>query len=92
MVAGDFNAVDDHGPMRDLYADGWRSAAELAGAGYVGTYPANERIPPLIGSDHILVNDRLAATAFRTFDVPGTDHLGVRAVIAGTTGTAPPTR
>jgi endonuclease/exonuclease/phosphatase (EEP) superfamily protein YafD len=92
VVAGDFNAVDDHGPMRDLYADGWRSAADLAGAGYVRTYPADQRIPPLIGIDHILVNDRLTATAFSTFDVPGTDHLGVRAVIAGTTGTAPPTR
>jgi len=92
VVAGDFNAVDDHGPMRDLYADGWRSAADLAGAGYVRTYPADQRIPPLIGIDHIIVNDRLTATAFSTFDVPGTDHLGVRAVIAGTTGTAPPTR
>ena len=92
VVAGDFNAVDDHGPMRDLYADGWRSAAGLAGAGYVRTYPADQRIPPLIGIDHILVDDRLTATAFSTFDVPGTDHLGVRAVVAGTTGTAPPTR
>jgi endonuclease/exonuclease/phosphatase (EEP) superfamily protein YafD len=92
VVAGDFNAVDDHGPMRDLYADGWRSAADLAGAGYVRTYPADSRLPPLIGIDHILLNDRLTATAFTTFDVPGTDHLGVRAVIAGTTGTAPPTR
>ena len=89
VVAGDFNAVDDHGPMRDLYADGWRSAADLAGAGYVRTYPADQRIPPLIGIDHMIVNDRLTATAFSTFDVPGTDHLGVRAVIAGT---APPTR
>jgi endonuclease/exonuclease/phosphatase (EEP) superfamily protein YafD len=92
VVAGDFNAVDDHAPMRDLYADGWRSAADLAGAGYIRTYPADQRIPPLIGIDHILVDGRLTATEFSTFDVPGTDHLGVRAVIAGTTGTAPPTR
>ncbi len=90
VVAGDFNAVDDHAPMRDLYADGWRSAADLAGAGYVRTYPADERFPPLIGIDHILVNGRLTATSFTTFAVPGTDHLGVKAVIAGTTGTDPP--
>ena len=88
-MAGDFNAVDDHGPMRDLYADGWRSAADLAGAGFVRTYPADRRFPPLIGIDHILLDDRLTATEFTTFDVPGTDHLGVRAVIAGTT---PPAR
>ena len=84
IVAGDFNAVDDHGPMRDLYADGWRSAANLAGAGFIRTYPANRRIPPLIGIDHVLLNSKLTATSFETFKVPGTDHLGVRAVIAGT--------
>lgn len=84
VVAGDFNAVDDQGPMRQLYADGWRSAASLAGAGYVRTYPANKRLPPVIGIDHVLINDRLTATAFTTFTVPSTDHLGVRAVLAGT--------
>jgi endonuclease/exonuclease/phosphatase (EEP) superfamily protein YafD len=85
IVAGDFNAVDDHGPMRQLYADGWRSAAELAGAGFIRTYPANRRFPALIGIDHVLLDNRLTATSFETFRVPGTDHLGVRAVVAGTT-------
>ena len=84
VVAGDFNAVDDHVTMRALYADGWRSAAHLAGAGFVRTWPANRRFPPMIGIDHVLVDGRLTATAFSTFHVPGTDHLGVRAVIAGT--------
>ena len=84
VVAGDFNAVDDHKPMRELYADGWRSAANLTGAGFIRTYPANRRFPPLIGIDHVLVNDKLTATSFETFTVPGTDHLGVRAVLAGT--------
>lgn len=90
VVLGDFNAVDDHGPMRQLFADGWRSSADLVGAGYVRTFPANGRVPPLLAIDHVLVDDRLTATAFETFDVPTTDHLGVRAVIAGTTGTSPP--
>ncbi len=86
VVAGDFNAVDDHLTMRALYDDGWRSAANLAGVGFVRTWPANRRIPPMIGIDHVLVDGRLTATAFSTFEVPGTDHLGVRAVIAGTGG------
>jgi endonuclease/exonuclease/phosphatase (EEP) superfamily protein YafD len=89
VVVGDFNAVDDHGPMRDLYADGWRSAADLVGAGYVRTYPADRRFPPLIGIDHVLVNAGLTATSLSTFKVVGTDHLGLRAVLAGT---SPPTR
>ena len=86
VVAGDFNAVDDHITMRNLYDDGFRSAADLAGAGFVRTWPANRGIPPLIGIDHVLVDGRLTATAFSTFSVPLTDHLGVRAVIAGTSG------
>lgn len=86
IVAGDFNAVDDHRTMQALYDDGFRSAADLVGAGFVRTWPANTRVPPMIGIDHVLVDDRLTASAFETFGVPGTDHLGVRAVIAGTTG------
>lgn len=83
IVAGDFNAVDDHLTMRELYADGFLSAADLAGAGFVRTWPADRWFPPLIGIDHVLVTPDLTATAFGTFRVPGTDHLGVRAVIAG---------
>lgn len=83
IVAGDFNAVDDHLTMRQLYADGFRSAADLAGAGFVRTWPADRAVPPLIGIDHVLVTPSLTATGFGTFRVPGTDHLGVRAVIAG---------
>ena len=86
VVAGDFNAVDDHLTMRQLYDDGFRSSANLAGAGFVRTWPANRRLPPMIGIDHVLVDGRLTATAFSTFGVPLTDHLGVRAVIAGTAG------
>ncbi|MFT4295961.1 MAG: endonuclease/exonuclease/phosphatase family protein [Micropruina sp.] len=84
VVAGDFNSVDDHPTMQALYADGFRSAADLAGAGFVRTWPADRRFPPLIAIDHVLVDDRLTATSLSTFDVPGTDHLGLRAVIAGT--------
>ena len=58
--------------MRALYDDGWRSAANLAGVGFVRTWPANRRIPPMIGIDHVLVDGRLTATAFSTFEVPGT--------------------
>ena len=46
VVAGDFNAVDDHHTMQALYADGFRSAAHLAGAGFVRTWPADRRFPP----------------------------------------------
>ncbi len=83
VVAGDFNAVDDHLTMQDLYADGFRSAADLAGAGFVRTWPADRSFPALIGIDHVLVTPNLTASGFSTFRVRGTDHLGVRAVLAG---------
>lgn len=82
IVAGDFNAVDEHGPMLELYADGLRSATDLAGAGWLPTYPADQSYPPVVPIDHILVNNRLTATQIRTFRVTGSDHLGLVATIA----------
>lgn len=84
VVAGDFNAVDDHITMRALYDDGFRSAADLAGAGFVRTWPADRAVPPLIGIDHVLVDGGLTAAGFSTFAVPKTDHLGLVAVLSGT--------
>lgn len=84
VVAGDFNAVADHGPMQRLSRLGLRSATDLAGAGWLATYPAEGRLPPLLPIDHVLVNDRLTATSVTAFSVPGTDHRGLLASLAGT--------
>ncbi|MBA3527855.1 MAG: endonuclease/exonuclease/phosphatase family protein, partial [Propionibacteriaceae bacterium] len=84
IVVGDFNAVDDHGPIRALRGDGLDSATDIVGAGWLPTYPANRMIPPLLPIDHILVNSYLTATSISTFNVSGTDHRGVIAQIAGT--------
>ncbi len=82
IVAGDFNATDDHAPMRDLYSDGLKSATDILGAGWMPTYPANSSIPPLIPIDHILVNHYLTATSLHRFTIANTDHLGLMATIA----------
>jgi endonuclease/exonuclease/phosphatase (EEP) superfamily protein YafD len=82
VVAGDFNAVEDHLPMRRLREMGRRSATDLAGAGWLPTYPANSRIPPVIPIDHILVDGRLSATSVQRVTVRGTDHLGLLATLA----------
>ncbi len=84
VVAGDFNAVDDHLPMRQLYRLGLTSATDIVGAGWLPTYPANAPIPPLIPIDHILLDDRLTATSITRIRVTGTDHLGLVATVAGT--------
>jgi endonuclease/exonuclease/phosphatase family metal-dependent hydrolase len=84
VIAGDFNAIDDHGPMRAMYAHGFVSATDITGAGWMPTFPADIRMmPPLIGIDHILVNSRLTALSVNTFRISGTDHLGLIARLAG---------
>ena len=84
VVAGDFNAVDDHRPMRELYALGLKSVTDIVGAGWLPTYPANAPVPPLIPIDHILVDDQLTGTSISTVRVSGSDHLGLLATLAGT--------
>ncbi len=83
MVVGDLNAVNDHGPMRALRRAGMKSATDVVGAGWLPTYPANRRLPPLLPIDHVLLNDQLTATSISTVHIDGTDHLGLVAAVAG---------
>ncbi|HET9872636.1 MAG TPA: endonuclease/exonuclease/phosphatase family protein [Propionibacteriaceae bacterium] len=85
VLAGDFNAVEDHLPLRRLRADGLVSATDLLGAGWLPTYPANRAVPPVIPIDHVLLSPELTATALSRFAVSGTDHLGLITSVAGTT-------
>ena len=84
VIAGDFNAVDDHGPMQALYRDGMESATDIVGAGWLPTYPSNSWLPPLLPIDHVLVNRFLTATSISSVRVAGTDHRGLLARIART--------
>jgi endonuclease/exonuclease/phosphatase (EEP) superfamily protein YafD len=84
VMAGDFNAVDDHGPMQLLRRQGLESATDIVGAGWLPTYPARRLLPPLLPIDHVMINNRLTATSIRTVKIPGTDHLGLITTIAGT--------
>jgi endonuclease/exonuclease/phosphatase (EEP) superfamily protein YafD len=83
VMAGDFNAVDDHGPMQYLRRQGLESATDIVGAGWMPTYPARRLLPPLLPIDHVMINNRLTATSIRTVRVAGTDHLGLITTIAG---------
>lgn len=85
LLAGDFNAVASHPTQRALGRDGWRSAVDQSGAGWVPTYPAgSSRLPPMIDIDHVFVTDGLQATRVRSVFVPGTDHLGLLVTVAVT--------
>jgi endonuclease/exonuclease/phosphatase (EEP) superfamily protein YafD len=82
VVAGDFNAVDDHGPMQALQRAGLKSATDVAGAGWLPTYPANRSFPPLLPIDHVMINKDLTATSVTSFTVTGSDHRGLLATLA----------
>ena len=81
IVAGDFNATYDMVPFRNLLTNGFANAAEQSGAGITRTFPADQKLPPLIGIDHILTYNA-TATDVQTVRVPGSDHLGLLATIS----------
>jgi endonuclease/exonuclease/phosphatase (EEP) superfamily protein YafD len=83
VLLGDFNAVASHPTQRALRRDGWGSAVEQTGSGWVPTYPAGDaRVPPLIDIDHVYLSRGLRATSLRTVEVPGADHLGLLVTVA----------
>jgi endonuclease/exonuclease/phosphatase (EEP) superfamily protein YafD len=83
VAAGDFNAVEDHGPMQALRRIGLKSAADVAGAGWIPTYPADGPLPPLLPIDHVMINKDLTASSVSSFAISGTDHRGLFATLAG---------
>jgi endonuclease/exonuclease/phosphatase (EEP) superfamily protein YafD len=80
IVAADVNSTTDMRPFRALLHDGYRDAAEQAGAGFKPTFPADTRLPPLLAIDHILTRD-CTATSLHTLAIPSSDHRGVVATV-----------
>lgn len=68
----------EHAPFRRLLADtGVRNAADVAGAGWLPTFPADRWYPPLLEIDHVLVSPGIAVSALETLRVAGHAHLGL---------------
>ena len=89
LVVGDFNATEDHAPMRALADAGYRDVGELANDGWQPTWPANDHYlrlswlaHPMAQIDHVLVGPRLAAIGMHTVPIPGSDHRAVVAEVA----------
>ncbi|MFJ9148595.1 endonuclease/exonuclease/phosphatase family protein [Streptomyces sp. NPDC102270] len=74
VLAGDFNASQDHAAFRAILDTGLRDAARLAGSGRTPTWPA--RTAPAIGAqiDHVLVSGDFSASDARFLDLADTDH------------------
>jgi endonuclease/exonuclease/phosphatase (EEP) superfamily protein YafD len=82
VIAGDFNATNDHEQMRRFYDDGYIDGAARAGAGYLATYPSDRAFPPLIAIDHVLTRGGPVTTDIKSLTIRGTDHRAVLATVA----------
>lgn len=82
VVAGDFNATREHDELQRLLATGGLAdAADLAGSGWLPTFPAASGWVPLVGLDHVLVSGGVGARWVRTVPIAGADHRAVVAAV-----------
>ncbi|MEU8182209.1 endonuclease/exonuclease/phosphatase family protein [Micromonospora sp. NPDC049044] len=82
ILAGDFNATLDHGPLRALLRTGYVDAADVTGEGLTGTWgPYDGDLIPPVTIDHVLVDRRIAVQAVRVLALPGSDHRPVLATL-----------
>ncbi len=78
VLAGDFNASQDHDVFRRITAR-FPDAHEQVGAGWVRTWNAERR--PFVQIDHVLLH-RLEAEDAGVVDIPGSDHRAVWARVS----------
>ena len=74
ILAGDFNASQDHAAFRDILGTGLRDAARLAGHDRTPSWPS--RTAGVIGAqiDHVLVSRDFSASGVRFLTLADTDH------------------
>ncbi|MFI6009477.1 endonuclease/exonuclease/phosphatase family protein [Streptomyces sp. NPDC051243] len=74
ILAGDFNASQDHAAFRRILDTGLRDAARLTGDDRTPSWPA--RTAPAFGVqiDHVLLSADFSARTARFLDLPGTNH------------------
>ncbi|WP_406862127.1 endonuclease/exonuclease/phosphatase family protein [Streptomyces sp. HUAS MG47] len=77
LLAGDFNASQDHEAFREVLDTGLHDAARLTGETRTPTWPREGAVPTYTQIDHVLVGEDFAARATRFLDLPGSDHRAV---------------
>ncbi|KZE98282.1 MULTISPECIES: endonuclease/exonuclease/phosphatase family protein [unclassified Rhodococcus (in: high G+C Gram-positive bacteria)] len=76
LVAGDFNATNDHRQFRTLASSPFSDAADGAGAGLFRTFPSER---PLARLDHVVTSENVRARSVEPLPIPDSDHLAVLA-------------
>lgn len=79
IMAGDFNATEDHRPFRHLLGQGWRDVHDKKGCGFGLTFPVNGMLPiPVMRLDHILVTEHFEVLEVELLDETNrSDHRPV---------------
>ncbi|MFD3723662.1 endonuclease/exonuclease/phosphatase family protein [Streptomyces sp. NPDC058671] len=78
LVAGDFNASQDHAAFRSILETGHlQDAARLAEESRTPTWPMEGPLPPFVQIDHVLVSEDFGVRGVRFLDLPGSDHRAV---------------
>ncbi|MFI6950211.1 endonuclease/exonuclease/phosphatase family protein [Streptomyces sp. NPDC050422] len=81
VVAGDFNASQDHAAFRAvLDAGGLHDSARLAGSSRTYSWPADRATPLRAQIDHVLVSEEFSVHSARFLRLAATDH---RALLVG---------
>ncbi|MFB9183948.1 endonuclease/exonuclease/phosphatase family protein [Dactylosporangium sucinum] len=80
ILLGDFNATIDHEAFREVLAKGYRDAADVVGAGCVGSWPYDDRwFIPGVQLDHVVADKRVGVRKVSVHQVAGSDHKAVYA-------------
>ncbi|MCX5388255.1 endonuclease/exonuclease/phosphatase family protein [Streptomyces sp. NBC_00083] len=75
VLAGDFNATQDHALFRSVLDGGaLHDSARLAGQSRAWSWPADRTTPLRTQIDHVLVSDDFKAASARFLTLRGTDH------------------
>ena len=79
IMAGDFNATEDHRPFRHLLNQGWSDVHDRKGCGFGLTFPVNGMLPvPVMRLDHVLVTDHFEVLGVELLDETNrSDHRPV---------------
>ncbi|WP_238013061.1 endonuclease/exonuclease/phosphatase family protein [Dactylosporangium sp. AC04546] len=80
VLLGDFNSTIDHEAFRGVLDKGYRDAADVVGAGCVGSWPYDDRwFIPAVQLDHVVADKRVGVRKVSAHQVAGSDHKAVYA-------------
>ena len=74
IVAGDFNATQDHAAFRHILDAGLHDSTRLTGTSRAPSWPSRAPAPLGVQIDHVLVSEDFAPHSARFIQLSGTDH------------------